>query len=1112
MMGSVRAVIVAFDNVLAKDVEEQAVVSEEEVLEKDEGLSQDLKTSEIVDLCSTRSGHIFVTITLTSLCVWQTRKPTVLLARFSRSQSSLNSYGANQTVLIRSDSTIAVVKTSLGYLMTYFLIADPVTRVYQQQHGYSQARRQGLARHFGTDDGEGFGEVSIRFRVAIKIDAGISAALALDNELIVATKKPAAVQCIKWLPDGRGSQTTTELLSKMDWLPKKSGITSMVYDRAMNLAIWITEHGTAYAAQRLQDQVVPEEPVSSGSSSEEAKMPSPKKMFHGYLLHEPSDDRDGATIPAINARFSLLAVGCSNGDILVYSAKDYAGNLPFSHKLQSPASPATTGSLMVLSYSPDGYCIFAGYEKGWAMWSVFGKPGAHSFESNQTISQANDEAWLQSIRTACWVGGGSEILLTTKGDNRIWNLEIARSAATGCFSCANLVRALLQTPSEVVIYRGHDLPDLTTISGEASLWHHAQYPPTYVHNQWPIRSCVISQDGRYVAIAGRRGLAHYSLQSGRWKTFSDPTVENSFAVRGGMCWYGHVLIVAAETDTAYELRLYSRDAELGRLSTLHIEPLPAPAIFIGPSGEDSLLVYTYDNILYHYVIDATPRGVNLVQVGQIAFHGVVRAPTRVRAVSWVLPEHQLRNGDPSQDVAVASVLFLVDDKLVLLQPSQTEEGTLRYDMRSIKQSVEYYILMRDQLYFNFAPIGDESTPPSPAAENALNGQHFRNALRDSLWTFTGDSLHMWNDVQEVLRMALEGPALKDNLALLDIPVDFYPLSILLNKGLILGIESELLQRRDVTFSLFRYATRTSLFIPKILRYQLSQQDTPAALALIHQYESITYLPHALEILLHEVLDDEVDNPPIPPARSLLPIVLTFLQSSTSPATYLDIILQCTRKTELRSWRTLFAHLPPPEQLFEQAMEMEELKIAGGYLLILQGLTEDDEAETDEDSKSIRSDTSSVSATKWNGNEVLKQVIRVMRLGKQKCDWDICTELAGFLIALDPRGNALRKVMDEVGFSSNPTIQTKSPSETGIALQEQRDKGLMIPNPRAGSTASRFDRRASSSAKTVTGTFVGGQQRQLERVSYESTSTTGDITGASDEGGDYFSASPGSMGR
>jgi hypothetical protein len=116
-----------------------------------------------------------------------------------------------------------------------------------------------------------------------------------------------------------------------------------------------------------------------------------------------------------------------------------------------------------------------------------------------------------------------------------------------------LARGLLQTGTEVILYRGHDLPDLTTISGKDSLWHHAQYPPTYLHSQWPIRSSVVSQDGRYVAIAGRRGLAHYSVNSGRWKVFEDSKIENSFAVRGGMCWYGHILIAAIESDGSYEV-------------------------------------------------------------------------------------------------------------------------------------------------------------------------------------------------------------------------------------------------------------------------------------------------------------------------------------------------------------------------------------------------------------------------------------------------------------------------------------------------------------------------------------------------------------------------------
>lgn len=88
--------------------------------------------------------------------------------------------------------------------------------------------------------------------------------------------------------------------------------------------------------------------------------------------------------------------------------------------------------------------------------------------------------------------------------------------------------------------------------------------------------------------------------------------------------------------------MFSRELPLNNYSILHIEYLPSPVVFIGPSGEDSLLVYTYENILYHYIINSTQSRITLVPVGQIAFNGIVRAPTRVRSISWVLPEDQLR--------------------------------------------------------------------------------------------------------------------------------------------------------------------------------------------------------------------------------------------------------------------------------------------------------------------------------------------------------------------------------------------------------------------------------------------------------------------------------------
>ena len=962
----------------------------------------------VLSISTTRTVLHFASITATTLHIWSTR-PTVILATHHRSPRSLQSYGGNVNVYFKPDSSTVVVQTAQSYLLTFVVESDSGNRVLQQNYAQRQSRRQSVLRQFGTDEGAGVAEVLLRFRRAIKIDAGISSVLASDGELVVGTNKPAAVQCIKWESQRVGPLAQTQLLSKLDWIDKTI-ICSMAYDKAMNLSVWIDKDGSAYAVQRIK----PTAKTMSNADDSDDSAAKQARLFDGYCFHKPENGI--ACLAAINARFSLVALALQDGSILCYAAKNYVGNVPLSHTFKTSVSASVTGSVSLINWSPDGYCLFAGFENGWATWSVFGKEGASTFQCNSAHAENHDEKWLLGVHSAAWISGGAEMLLTA-GDARIWTMEMSRSAAVGCFSCANLVRALLQTPTEVTIYRGHELPDLSSISNEASLWHRAQFPAAYLHNQWPIKSCVVSQDGRYVAVAGRRGLAHYSLQSGRWKTFSDLSVESSFAVRGGMCWFHHILAAASESAEGYELRLYSRELDLGR-HPLHAESFTMPIVFVGPSGEDSLLVYTYENVLYHYVINISEQRAHLVQVGQIAFHGVVRAPSRVRSVSWVVPDYQLRNGDPSRDVEFASVLFLVDDKLVVLQPSRTPDDELRYDLRVIAQHVEYYILMRDQIFFNFSNV-EESTPPTPSPGSMLSGQRSQahSLLRDSLWIFSGNDLRLWPDVRDVLYHAAEGD-LATKAPLLSVPVDFYPLSILLNKGVVLGIEGELLQRRNVSFAQWRTGIRTQLFLPYILRHQLlTANDTSAAFGLANQFQHLSYFPHALEILLHHVLDDEHDRQQDAlsiAAPEPLPAILSFLQMVLSPSPYLSTLVSCVRKTELSYWSTLFAHLPPPLTLFEKALELADLKTGSGFLIILQGLEEDGDASDDFDVRKFESN-----------------VVRLMTLAKEQEDFELCSELARFMMGVDPRGDALRRVVDSVGFREKDGEEFSARSETAI---------------------------------------------------------------------------------
>ncbi|KAK8240168.1 RIC1-domain-containing protein [Phyllosticta capitalensis] len=1023
---------------------------------------------EIVALRMSRGGQVFATITRSTLTIWQT-KPTAVLASVLRSPASIKTYGHNVELLVRPDSGVVVIQTSSGFLITYTLATDPNSHAYKHQfdpNAHGRARRQSITgnrttshadKFSGPGEGSGAREISIRFRMVIKVDAGISKALALDDELVVATEHPAAMQCIRWAPDSSGTQTRTELLYKMPWLGKKAAVVDILYDRPMNLYAWVMNDGRAYAVQRTKPNTTQADAL--------------KGLFKGYCFHEPANEETHAVKAAINARFSLLAVGCANGEIHVHTVRDYDGNVPLSHKLQTGLTSATSGQLTFLSYSPDGYSLFAGYERGWMMWSVYGKPGASSFTATRPMSESNDEGWLLGVNDGVWIGGGSEMILLGQHDNRLWLLEMARSAVAGCFSSANVSRSLLQTNAGFMIYRGYDMPDLTAISAEVSLWHHVQVPNVYLVDQWPIRSAVISPDGRYVAVAGRRGLAHYSVSSGRWKTFDDPLMEKEFSVRGGMCWHQHVLIAAVEANNSYELRIYSREKELDNNKIMHVERLPAPIVLIAPSGDDSLLVYTYENILYHYIINVANSAVRIVRVGQIALHGIIRAPPRVRALSWILPEDQLDHGDPSKDVAVATVLFLVDGKLVLLQPTTSEDGVLKYEMRIIAQNVEYYALMRDHPSFKLSD--DDYLPPSPSLglpHNSLQGHD----LRDSLWYFDGQDMKLWIDAQDVLVSASVELG-RDLPATVSIPVDFYPLSPLLNKGILFGVESELVQRRDIDFAYFRFATRTHLFIPPLLRHHLSQYNSPAALHLSHYYQHLVYFPHALEILLHDVLDDEVDNAP-PPEQALLPSVLSFLSSFPQ---YLDIVVQCTRKTELRSWRTLFAHLPPPQELFEESLQRGSLKTAGGYLLVLHTFEE----------------LSSSS----------QQLIRLLERAKREQDWDLCKELARFLVALDESGATLREALEMVELGTNggeaaegsglkngsgssggkssflfePGRKNNHGGAVGIGMSMGIGGIDLAAAPRARSNSSMGSRTSSTAAVANGGAAQEGQGREAE---------------------------------
>lgn len=163
----------------------------------------------------------------------------------------------------------------------------------------------------------------------------------------------------------------------------------------------------------------------------------------------------------------------------------------------------------------------------------------------------------------------------------------------------------------------------------------------------------------------------------------------------------------------------------------------------------------------------------------------------------------------------------------------------------------------------------------------------------------------------------------------------------MDKAIIIGTDYEA-SLRSLPFTLFKIQTGTHLFLPQFLRYHLSQKHLASALTLASNYSSLVYFAHALEILLHDVLEDEVDNPPSPGNRNkvkrMLPLVIEFLDHFDQS---LDVVVGCARKTEIDRWERLFEVVGDPRGLFELCLDREKWRTAASYLLVLHNLEEGD---------------------------------------------------------------------------------------------------------------------------------------------------------------------------
>ncbi|KAG6891075.1 hypothetical protein C0995_014164 [Termitomyces sp. Mi166 len=671
-----------------------------------------------------------------------------------------------------------------------------------------------------------------------------------------------------------------------------------------------------------------------------------------YMRNRIYEEPRRAMAIAINGKFSFIAIGTFSGGLEFTNFPSQDGVTPKSKTIQVPNPYSrVTGEVCALEWSSDGYVLAVGWRHGWGIFSVGGRCLASGFGVDDLVDEDRfQDAFMYGVR----------------------NLDNTRYA-------------FLQMDDRALVYRGADQPDMSVINPEADVWQHIKIPQSYLATNWPIQYSSLSNDGRLIAIAGRRGLIHYSSTSGRWKMFNDEQQEQAFIVKGGLLWFHHVLIAAVQVSKTYQIRLYSRDMELSNQNVLYREVVPSQVVILS-LVDNSLLVYTADNTLYHFLIVPTTETIKLHLCGSITFNGIISAPNAVRMLSWMIPSAQKQLGDPVDDMSVATVLMVVGGRLILLRPRKSANQEVKYDMQIFADRVEF-------CWIHLRGIG---------------------TLENSLWGYDGQGIRVWLNaltIEAPQQREKDGDEPENVKESVYISLDFYPLcmfylsysqplltceaAVLMDKGIIIGAEHEAATRSNLSFVMFRHATSSHLFLHHILHFLLGNRQVKEAVTFASHYKDLIYFAHALEVLLHTVVESEATSESESDSEdgeiasdAVLPIVVEFLDHFDAA---LDVVVGCARKTELTRWRRLFSIVGNAKSLFETCLATQRLKTAGSYLLVLHNLEQLDENNDD--------------------------AVRLLQKAVDGKDWQLCRELLRFLHSVDDTGTALRTALSKTNVVS-----------------------------------------------------------------------------------------------
>lgn len=953
----------------------------------------------IRQLVCNRDKILFAVLTDDSLLIYYC-KPCLLLVLHRRQRQSLIDLGTNEHVEWRPDSSALIVATSSGFVLLYKVASASSNKgLYEQIDPPQPNLRRDSAELFIK---QVIPSIHISLEKEVFIGSKITSISCIRDELMIATNQCQILR-YKW-----------DMTLNRDYSAELSRI-PFCLDQQASKAIPIVEQNT-YVVDLDYSPLIGGFSIVLNDGRSAFLTAYSLKFDPNQMQGIWAPNIDDGTCSCVNHKFRLITFGRKNSQCVVYSVDETTGGLSISHRLVIPGQvyPGPIGAVHCMRWSPDACALAVAWSTGGiSLWSTFGALLMCSLSWDYGLNADLALSNPLTIHAMEWSAEGYQLWMVKcnpvingckKQSDSLIQLSFVKSALTvnPCVSHQN--HLYLQGEDRLYVNLGVGLSQIwnslgkTTVCGrdsplaftsalvDSKQWIVVQMPSAYSATNWPIRYTAINHDGDKLAVAGRAGLAHYSLITHKWKLFGNETQEKDMLVTGGLLWWNDYIVAGCYNIPLQkdELRFYPSNL---RLSNAHMTSVNLSSqVLLLDSLRDRILIFCADGHITIYNMSEKHNGDSGENVELLCIQAIDMSALCVHPACFVALTLTSLRIEPSRPQPSQKTNFVINVSGRLLMVNQQDNNTQ-------------------------SPILQAPTVLASCVENVWSPRKFCKAkphLTEALWLYCGaHGMRVWLPLFP--RHGDSAHTFMSKRIMLPFQLKIYPLAILFEDAILLGAENDtVLYSSDSNspFSLpFCVLERTSqVYLHHILRQLIRRNLGFHAWEIARCCTSLPYFPHSLELLLHEVLEEEATSKdPIPDAQ--LPSVIEFIQEFP---VYLETVVQCARKTEIALWPYLFSVAGKPTQLFQKCLIANQLETAASYLIILQNL-----------------ESSSVS--RQYATMLLDSTLNSSK-------WELSKDLVRFLKAIDP---------NDVEHSRAPIVVPSRIPQTPPVNGNEEDLSLVL---------------------------------------------------------------------